>query len=194
MTSRNPARAAEGTTFGTSCYTDPLGIEHITGSLACAISFFGARDAPAQLRFTTKCDAVAPLLTLPHARRTRMRFSVNAAGAARFEGGAPHMPQRLSALRAAALAGYRIGLTVAPIMALPDWRDGYERLLADCAAALVGAPDPDLTVERITHRFTPGSKTVLQEWYPGSTPDMDEAARSRRTTRFGGTKYVFPRE
>lgn len=95
---------------------------------------------------------------------------------------------------AAALAGYRIGLTVAPIMALPDWRDGYKRLLADCAAALVDTPDPNLTGERITHCFTPGSKTVLQEWYPGSTLDMDEAARSRRTTRFGGTTYVFPRE
>ena len=96
-----PARAAEGTTFEASCYTDPLGIEHITGALAEAIRFFGAWDAAAQLRFTTKYDAVEPLLGLAHNRRTRIRFSVNSRAAERFEGGAPRMPRRLAAMRKA---------------------------------------------------------------------------------------------
>lgn len=194
VTSRNAARAAEGTTFEGSCYTDPLGIEHITGSLAEAIRFFGAWDAEAQLRFTTKFDAVAPLLALPHGRRTRIRFSVNARGAERFEGGAPRVSARLRALRQVAQAGYRIGLTVAPILNLPDWRDSYDRLLADCAAALDGVPDPDLTVELITHRFTEGSQKVLRDWYPGSGLEMEPDQRSRKLTKFGSAKYVFPRE
>jgi spore photoproduct lyase len=196
VTSTDPARAAEGTTFEASCYTDPLGIEHITGALAEAIRFFGAWDdaPPAQLRFTTKYDAVEPLLSLPHRRRTRIRFSVNSRAAERFEGGAPRMPLRLAAMRQAALAGYRIGLTVAPIMPLPDWQREYDQLLADCAAALHGVPDPDLTVELITHRFTEGSKRVLERWYPGSRLNMDEASRSRKTTKFGSVKWVFPRE
>jgi spore photoproduct lyase len=147
-----------------------------------------------QLRVTTKYDGVAPLLGLPHGRRTRLRFSVNARAAARFEGGVPRMANRLGAIRAMALAGYRIGLTVAPVMSLPGWRDEYDRLLADCAEALAGAPDPDLTVELITHRFTPNSKQVLQGWYPDSALEMDETARARRTTKFGGVKHVFPRE
>jgi spore photoproduct lyase len=194
VTSRNAARSGEGTTFEASCYTDPLGIEHITGALAETIRHFGAWEAPVQLRFTTKYDGVAPLLDLPHGRRTRIRFSVNAAGAERFEGGAPRMAQRLSAMRQVALAGYRIGLTVAPIMPVPDWQEGYDRLLADCAAALAGVPDPDLTVELITHRFTEGSRRILQGWYPGSALGMDPDDRSRKTTKFGGVKYVFPRE
>ena len=194
VTSTDPARMAEGTTFEASCYTDPLGIEHITGALAEAVRFFGARDAAVQLRFTTKYDAVEPLLGLAHNRRTRIRFSVNSRAAERFEGGAPRMPLRLAAMRKAALAGYRIGLTVAPIMPLPDWEAEYDRLLADCAAALEGADDPDLTVELITHRFTEGSRRVLQEWYPGSRLDMDEASRSRKTTKFGSVKWVFPRD
>ncbi|TCZ57202.1 SPL family radical SAM protein [Roseicella aquatilis] len=194
VTSRNAARAAEGTTFECSCYTDPLGLEPITGALAATIRFFGAWDAAVQLRFTTKYDGVAPLLGLPHGRRTRIRFSVNARGAERFEGGAPRMTRRLAAMRQAALAGYRIGLTVAPIMPVPDWEAEYGRLLADCAAALAGAPDPDLTVELITHRFTEGSREVLRGWYPGSGLEMEEAQRSRKTTKFGGVKWVFPRE
>lgn len=193
VTSLDPARAAEGTTFEASCYTDPLGIEHITSALATTIAWFGAWDAPANLRFTTKYDAVAPLLGLPHARRTRVRFSVNARGAERFEGGAPRMANRLAAMRQVAAAGYRIGLTVAPILFLPEWEAEYDALLAACAEALAGAPDPDLTVELITHRFTPGSKEVLQGWYPGSALEMDEDQRARKMTKFGSVKYVFPR-
>lgn len=194
ITSRQAARQAEGTTFEAGCYTDPLGIEHLTGSLAASVAHFGAWDAPVQLRFTTKFDGVGPLLDIEHNRRTRIRFSVNARSAERFEGGTARMAQRLAALRAVAMAGYPVGLTIAPIIPVLDWRDGYPQLIADAAAALEGVPNLDLTAELITHRFTPGSKDVLQGWYPGSKLEMDEAQRSRKMTKFGSTKWVYPPE
>lgn len=194
VTSAQAERSGEGTTFEASCYTDPLGIEHLTGSLSAAITHFGAWDAPVQLRFTTKFAGVAPLLTLPHRGRTRIRFSVNARNAARYEGGTASLDARLAALRAVAQAGYPVGLTIAPILPVPDWADAYAALVRDVAEALAGVPDLDLTVELITHRFTPGSKDVLQGWYPGSDLPMAEAERSRKLTKFGSVKYVFPRE
>ena len=194
VTSRSAARAHEGTTFECSCYTDPLALEHLTGHLAACIGTFGAWDAAVQLRFTTKFDAVGPLLGLQHNGRTRVRFSVNAREAERHEGGAPRVQRRLSALRAMALAGYKVGLTVAPIIRVPGWQDAYDRLFADVAAALDGVSGVDLTAELITHRFTPKSKAVLNDWYPGSPLEMDEAGRSRKTTKFGSLKYVFPRD
>jgi spore photoproduct lyase len=56
VTSGTEARGHEGTTFEASCYTDPLGIEHVTGSLAAAITHVGTHDfdGPVQLRATTK--------------------------------------------------------------------------------------------------------------------------------------------
>ena len=192
VTSRSKARAGEGTTFECSCYTDPLALEHLTGALARAITWFGAWDAPVQLRFTTKFDAVEPLLALPHRGRTRIRFSVNALGAMRHEGGAPRVHDRLAALRRVAQAGYPVGLTVAPILRLPDWAGEYDRLFAAVADALAGIASPDLTAELITHRFTPGSREVLTGWYPGSSLEMDEEARTRKTTKFGALKFVFP--
>ena len=194
VTSASAARAQEGTTFECSCYTDPLAIEHLTGHLAACITRFGAWEAAVQLRFTTKFDAVGPLLELAHRGRTRVRFSVNAREAERHEGGAPRVQQRLAALRAMALAGYPVGLTVAPILRLPGWAEAYDRLFADIADALDGVGGVDLTAELITHRFTPKSKDVLAAWYPGSALEMDEAQRSRKTTKFGSVKYVFPRE
>ncbi|WP_292988670.1 spore photoproduct lyase family protein [Mycobacterium sp.] len=197
ITSTSAERAEEGTTFEASCYTDPLALERVTGSLSATISHVGthAWAAPVGLRFTTKFDDVAPLLDLPHAGRTRVRMSVNAeAVARRFEGGTASLPRRLAALEKLAMAGYPIGLTIAPIMPIPHWRDGYRALLGQVADAVADVPDLDLTVECITHRFTPISRDVLLGWYPGTKLEMDEESRTRKFGKFGTAKYVYPKD
>ncbi|MEJ5914445.1 SPL family radical SAM protein [Pseudokineococcus sp. 1T1Z-3] len=194
VTSASQDRRDEGTTFETSCYTDPLAIEHVTGSLSQAISYVGTRDwgGPVQMRFTTKFDDVEPLMALPHHGRTRVRLSVNASGVQRFEGGTARMPQRVAALRALALAGYPVGLTIAPIMPVEGWREQYGALLDDVAAATADVAGLDLTAELITHRFTPRSKEVLQGWYPRTALEMDEDARRQKRGKFGAVKHVYP--
>jgi spore photoproduct lyase len=189
VSSRSVARRDEGTTFEASCYTDPLALEPVTGSLSATIAHFGRWEAPTQLRFTTKFADVAPLLALDHAGRTRMRASINPALYARFEGGTSPVAARLAALRRMADAGYPIGLTIAPIIAADGWEDAYGNLIADAAALLAGASD--LTIELITHRFTAGSKAVLDSWYPGSALDMGERDRVTKYTKFGTQKQVY---
>jgi spore photoproduct lyase len=183
------------TSFEVSCYTDPLGIEHLTGSLAECIRYFGTRDH-AHLRWVSKFDAVDELLPLSHNGNTRCRISVNAAPVSgRFEGGTASVSSRLMALRRLALpperggGGYPVGLVIAPIMHIDDWQSSYGRLFDQISEALDF--DCDLTFELISHRFTPGSKEVLQTWYPQSKLDMDEAKRSVKRNKFGGTKYVY---
>ena len=184
------------TSFEVSCYTDPLGIEHLTGSLAECIRWFGARPAGdgARLRWVSKFDAVEPLIALPHAGRTRCRASVNALPVSRkLEGGTSAVPARLAALgRLAREGGYPVGLVIAPIMPIEDWETHYGALLDQAATALDGAKD--VTVELITHRFTAGSKEVLKGWYPNTTLDLEEANRTRKLNKFGGVKYVYPRD
>jgi spore photoproduct lyase len=196
VTSGTAERGHEGTTFELSCYTDPLGIEHVTGSLAEAVRRVGAGEYgdEVSLRFTTKFDDVADLLALDHDRRTRVRFSVNApAVARRFDGGTAPLASRLAALRSLALAGYRVGLTIAPVMAVPGWQEGYGDLLDQIVAAVADVPDLDLTTEIITHRFTPSSKEVLLGWYPQTKLEMDEETRTQKRSKFGGVKYVYPK-
>lgn len=182
--------------FEASCYTDPLALEHLTGSLAETIRFFGAQER-ATLRWVSKFDAVEPLLDLSHNGRTRCRISVNAELVSwRLEGGTASLDARLNALRRLALprsrggGAYPVGLVIAPIMPIPDWQRHYAELL-DRAAAALDFPC-DLTVELITHRFTPTSKEVLQGWYPNSSLEMDEARRSVKRGKHGTTKYVYP--
>ena len=193
ITSRSAARAHEGTTYEASCYTDPLAIEHLTGSLSAMVAYVGDWQADAQLRFTTKFSTVDPLLDLAHRGRTRMRASLNPKPYARFEGGTSPVVQRIRALRRMAEAGYPVGLTIAPIIAAPGWEAAYGELIDDVAAAFDGT-EPDLTVELITHRFTEGSKAVLESWYPGSGLDMGPDGRSRKRTKFGAVKHVYEKD
>jgi spore photoproduct lyase len=180
------------TTYEASCYTDPLGIEHLTGSLAECIRYFGTRET-ASLRWVSKFDAVDSLLDLPHNKSTRCRFSVNADPVSHYmEGGTATVEQRLQAMRKLALSGYPVGLVVAPIMAISNWQDHYDTLFAQIKQALDF--DCDLTFELITHRFTPKSKEVLQTWYPKSQLDLDEANRAQKRNKFGGVKYVYPKD
>lgn len=191
VTSRSAKRAHEGTTYEASCYTDPLGIEHLTGSLSATIAHFGAWQADAQLRFTTKFDAVASLIDLKHERKTRMRVSINPSLFARFEGGTAPVNARLAGMRRMVDAGYLMGLTIAPIIAAEGWQKAYGQLIADVAAVLDGAPDSDLTIELITHRYSAGSKAVLDRWYPGSKLDMSNDRRTEKRTKFGSVKHIY---
>ncbi len=192
VTSASIERAAEGTTFEASCYTDPLALEHLTGGLAETIDFFGRWDAAVQLRWTTKFDAVAPFVTIAHHRRTRVRFSINARSITqRFEGGTATLDERVRALGILARAGYPVGLTIAPIMPLDAWRTQYDEMLRLVENEISGVRGLDMTVELITHRFTPGSKDVLQGWYPASKLEMDESSRALKRTKFGSTKFVY---
>lgn len=195
VTSRSSERASEGTTFEASCYTDPLALEHLTGGLAETVAFFGRWDAAVQLRWTTKFDDVAPFVAIDHRNRTRVRFSVNARPITqRFEGGTASLDERIRALGKLARAGYPVGLTVAPIMPLDDWRTHYDELFALVEKETHEIAGIDLSVELITHRFTPGSKDVLLGWYPATKLEMDEASRSLKRTKFGSTKYVYGKD
>ena len=192
VTSKSVARASEGTTFEASCYADPLGVEHLTGSLSRAVRFFGDWSEEVQLRFTTKYGNVEPLIGLPHNGKVRVRMSVNAPSLIRLEGGTSPLRARLEGLGRLASDGYRVGLTIAPIQPVDDWREAYTTLCAMASRQLAGLSDLDLTVELITHRFTPKSKGVLRTWYPGSSLEMDEGLRTKKLTRFGSVKHVYP--
>jgi spore photoproduct lyase len=195
---KNYEKSDQATSYEVSCYTDPLGIEHLTGSLAECIRYFGTRDS-GYLRWVSKFDTVDDLVSLPHNGHTRCRFSINAAPVSRFlEGGTASVDERLRAVRKLALpveqggGGYPVGFVVAPIMPIENWQEEYGQLLDSAANALDF--DCDLTFELITHRFTPGSKGVLEQWYPNSKLDLDESARSVKRNKFGGTKYVYDKD
>ncbi len=186
------------TSFEVSCYTDPLSLEHLTGSLSECIRYFGTQPNK-RLRWVSKFNNIAPLLPLEHNGHTRCRVSINADPVSKgFEGGTASVSDRIQALRTLALpkaqggGGYPVGFVIAPIMAFEDWRRSYEQLFEEIEVAL-NFPC-DLTFELITHRFTAKSKDVLNSWYPNSNLDMQMGDRTTKRNKFGGIKYVYNKE
>ncbi len=108
------SRAFSGS-FEASCYTDPLALERLTGSLARTVEHFAGRE-DATLRFTTKYDDVDGLLGVDPRGRTRVAGQRQRRGRRALRG--RHRPRPRPAGRAGPLAaaGYRPGLTIAPIM------------------------------------------------------------------------------
>lgn len=184
--------------YEASCYTDPLSLEHLTGGLEETINFV-AGQPNVHLRFVTKFDNIEPLINLNHNGKTRFRCSLNADIVSRkLEGGTPGVQSRLLALRKMALpkqlggGGYPIGIVLAPIIPVQDWESHYQNLFSDIQSQLDF--DTDLTFELITHRFTEGSRNILQEWYPNTSLDFGEENRAIKRNKFGGQKYVFVKE
>jgi spore photoproduct lyase len=180
------------TTFEASCYTDPLALEHLTGSLSETIKFFGQQDGM-NLRWVSKFDNVEPLLDVAHNGHTRARLSMNALPITqRLEGGTASLEARLAATRKLAQRGYPVGIVLAPIMPIENWREHYTHLFERISTTLDFPCD--LTFELITHRFTEKSKGVLTEWYPNTTLDMSEDRRTKKRNAFGGLKFVYTKD
>lgn len=187
-------REPEITRFEAACTSDPVGIEHITGSLRELIEFMGQQPC-GRLRFVTKFHHVDPLLQLAHNKHTRFRFSVNADYVIKnFEPATSTFEERIEAAGKVAHAGYPLGFIIAPIIWHEGWETGYGQLLNKLGEAVPREAAADLTFEMIQHRFTKTAKRMIEQRYPKTRLEMDEAKRKYKWGRWGQGKYVYPDE
>ncbi|WP_417897188.1 spore photoproduct lyase [Bacillus haimaensis] len=187
-------RAPEITRFEASCTSDIVGIDHLTHSLKRAIEYFG-RSEHGQLRFVTKFHHVDHLLDADHQGKTRFRFSVNADYVIKnFEPGTSSLDLRIEAAAKVAGADYPLGFIVAPIYLHEGWQDGYKTLFQKLYDKLPAHATEDLTFELIQHRFTKPAKRVIQQNYPMTKLELDEAKRQYKWGRYGIGKYVYTKD
>jgi spore photoproduct lyase len=187
-------RAPEITRFEAACTSDPVGIEHITGSLKEVIEFMGEQPL-GRLRFVTKFHHVEPLLDAKHNGHTRFRFSINSDYVIRnFEPRTSSFAERIEAAGKVARAGYPLGFIIAPIIWYDGWEQGYTELLHKLSQTLPKEATVDLTFELIQHRFTKTAKNVIEKRYPKTKLELDEAKRKYKWGKYGQGKYVYPDE
>jgi spore photoproduct lyase len=178
------------TTFEAASTSDPLAVEHITGSLAQTITFFGALTH-ARLRVVTKFANVAPLLKLDHQHNTKFRFSLNTAAVIRnYEPRTASFAERIAAANQITQAGYPLGFIIAPLFIYPGYEADYAAMFEQLAATLNPRPE-QLSFELITHRFTARAKNIILERFPGTRLDLDETKRRRKFGRYGLVKYIY---
>ncbi|ASR46974.1 spore photoproduct lyase [Paenibacillus kribbensis] len=187
-------RVPEITRFEAACTSDPVGLEHITGSLGDLIRFM-ADEKYGRLRFVTKYHHVDPLLDIEHNGHTRIRFSINSDYVIKqFEPATSRFEERIEAAGKVARAGYPLGFIIAPIIWYDGWEEGYGELLRRLGETLPQHAATDLTFELIQHRFTKTSKAVIEKRYPKTKLEMDMEKRKKKWGRWGQNKYVYPDE
>jgi spore photoproduct lyase len=108
----------------------------ITDNLCYTIERFGC-EGRGHLTFPTKFNMVNPLLNLDHRGKTIFRMSVNPQKIiSQIELGTSSLDARIQALNNMAEAGYPVGLLIAPVILLPDWRRLYSELIEQLADEL----------------------------------------------------------
>lgn len=179
------------TTFEAASTSDPLAVEHLTGSLSKAIQFFGQLEL-ARLRVVTKFASVGPLLNLNHNLHTKFRFSLNTKPVIqKFEHNTAGFIERIEAAKQMAQAGYPLGFIIAPLFVYHNYESDYTELFRTLAKTLQPTPE-NLSFELITHRFTKSAKKVILERFPGTKLDLNEAARRKKYGKYGLIKYIYP--
>lgn len=181
------------TSFEAASTSDPLAVEHITGSLSKAIDFFGGAKY-ARLRVVTKFASVEPLLGLNHNRHTKFRFSLNTRPVIeKFEHHTADFKNRINAAKQLAQAGYPLGFIIAPLFVYRNYENDYSELFKELSQSLKPHPQ-DLSFELITHRFTKSAKKVILEHFPNTKLDLDETSRRKKFGKYGLVKYIYPED
>jgi len=181
------------TLFEAASTGDPLGVEHITGTLRQTIEHFGQLSM-GRLRVVTKFTNVDSLLDAAHNRHTTFRFSVNTPSVIQsFEHNVPGLTERIEAARKMAESGYPLGFIVAPIFLQGNWQQEYTTMLEEMATLLGKMREKPIGFELIQHRFTMNAKGIIETRFPKTQLDMNPETRSKKWGKYGRVKYVYPK-
>lgn len=187
-------RAPFVTIFEGAATSDPIPLEHWTHTLQRAIEHFG-RHPYGRFRIVTKYDDVGPLLHANHRLHTRIRFTVNTKTViSRWDKATASLDRRLKAAKKVADAGYLFGFIIGPIVIYPGWEKEYKDLIQQIAEEFPSDSRKRMSVEMVTHRFTPKAKELIEQVYTDTDLPMLEDDRQWRYGQFGYGKWVYPKE
>lgn len=116
-------------TFEIGSNSDLILENTITNNLVWTIENF-KKSPKGMLTFPTKFDMVDPILPLNHDGKVIVRMSVNPQEIIRqIEIGTSPLKNRVEAINKLKQAGYKVGILIAPVILVDNWRNLYEELI-----------------------------------------------------------------
>ena len=159
----------------------------ITDNLQYTIERFG-REGRGHLTFPTKFDMVQPLLILEHRGKTIFRMSVNPQDIiSRVEFGTSSLHERIKALNSVAEAGYPVGMLIAPVILLPDWKRLYGELIEQLADELSEKVKQTGFIEIILMTYSFVQNAINTDAFPGAVQLLNRDTMTGR----GRGKYCY---
>lgn len=184
---KKAAAAPAPQTFEIGSNSNLLLENSITNNLVYTIERF-AQEGRGHLTFPTKFDTVNPLLGLNHRGKTIFRMSVNPEEIInRIELGTSPLHARIDALNAMAEAGYPVGLLLAPIILLPEWRQLYGRLIEQLADELSQKVKQNGFIEIILMTYSFVQNAINTDAFPNSIKLLNRETMTGR----GRGKYCY---
>ncbi len=187
---KKAAAAPMPQTFEIGSNSDLLLENTITDNLIYTIQRF-AQEGRGHLTFPTKFDMVDPLLGLDHKGKIIFRMSINPEEIIqRIELGTSPLPARIHALNEMAEAGYPVGILLAPIILLPDWKQLYGRLIEQLSDELSPKVKQNGFIEIILMTYSFIQNAINTDAFPNSTKLLNRETMTGR----GRGKYCYRNE
>lgn len=159
----------------------------ITNNLVWTIENF-KNSKKGKLTFPTKFDMVDSILKLDHQGKIIVRMSVNPEEIInKVEFGTSRLKQRIEAINKLVEADYEVGILVAPIIFIDNWKRLYEKLFKDLSELLSKRVKEKVFFEFIFMTYSYIHKMINKEAFPNAI----ELYNKELMTVRGRGKYTY---
>ena len=174
-------------TFEIGSNSDLILENTITNNLVWTIeNFQNARKG--KLTFPTKFDMVDSILPLNHQGRVIIRMSVNPEEIInKVEFGTSRLKGRIEAINKLKEAGYPIGILIAPVILVENWKELYLKLIQTLYKELSDKVKKDVFFEIIFMTYSYIHTKINEEAFPNSISLYDKEIMTGR----GRGKYCY---
>ena len=163
----------------------------ITDNLVWTIENFVNKSKKGMITFPTKFDMVDPILNLDHKGRVIIRMSVNPQEIIRqIEIGTSPLKNRVEAINKLKKAGYKIGILIAPVILVENWKEKYEELVKYLYENLSNEVKKDVFFEIIFMTYSYIHKVINQDAFP----DKESLYNKDLMTVRGRGRYTYKKE
>lgn len=182
-------KLGEDRVYEIGCNSDMVLENSLTGNLKWAIERF-AEIEHARCTFATKFSDVDELLNIEHNGHTQMRISVNPSEIIkRAEIGTSLLEDRIKAANKMFNAGYKVGINIAPIILLDNWKEQYSEMMDELKNGLDEGLKENTFFELIFMTYGLANENVNKAALPG-TLNIFEKEKMRPKGR-GKYRYKY---
>lgn len=177
-------------TFEIGSNSDLILENSITGNLVWTIENFKNTDK-GLLTLPTKFDMVDSILPLDHKGKVIIRMSVNPEEIInKVEFGTSKLKGRIEAINKLKEAGYKIGILIAPVIMVDNWKQLYLELIQRLSQELSEKVKKDAFFEIIFMTYSYVHTKINEEAFPNAINLYDKESMTGR----GRGKYWYKKE
>ena len=187
---RTANKSEKELTFEIGSNSDLVLENTITGNLEWTIENF-ANTPKGYLTFPTKFEMVDSLLPLKHNNKIIVRMSVNPEEIInKVEFGTSRLKERIEAINKLVEAGYKVGILIAPVILVENWKELYAELIQRLSMELSEKVKKQAFFEIIFMTYSYVHTKINEEAFPNAINLYSKEIMTGR----GKGKYAYKQE